>query len=523
MTPAISILMPVYKTAAYLKEAMDSMLSQTFKDFELIVLDDCSPDNAEEILDTYSDPRIVRYRGEKNQGLANVLNVGIGLAKGRYIARMDSDDISLPERLEVQVNYLEEHPEIDLCSCGMQLFEAKNDVWIRENDPEKVKVTALFYSPILHASSVWRKDSFESKGLRFRQEMVPAEDYDLWCRALAAGLGLVNIPDVLYKYRIRPDQATENTSKTLAKDLEVKRAFLSSIFPDTPAVQIEAMSRLTHSSSYEEVSESIDYIKAANKSSHFFNAGILSERLKNYRQSVALRTFGGGLSIKKIKAVGLKNTVRTMGLSKFFLKNLNKINIIASSRLKKQCVIIAGSAPVAFKGTKVSVADSARIEVSKGRLKLNSKWNDKDPFKTLFVMAENSRLKINGPFDIYSGARIYINEGSTLSLGSGYINHNLNLSCFEDITIGDGVVISENVTIRDSDNHTIAGSDQPQTAPVHIGNHVWIGMNATILKGVKIGDGAVIAAGAVVTKDVPANSLVGGVPAKELKSQVVWE
>ena len=89
--PLVSVLMPVYKTAPYLREAMDSMLSQTFKDFELIVLDDCSPDNAEEILDTYDDPRIVRYKGEKNAGLSNVLNVGIGMARGKYIARMDSD------------------------------------------------------------------------------------------------------------------------------------------------------------------------------------------------------------------------------------------------------------------------------------------------------------------------------------------------------------------------------------------------------------------------------------------------
>ena len=94
MTPVVSILMPVYKTAPFLREAMDSMLSQTFTVFELIVLNDCSPDNAEEILDGYKDPRIVRYRGEKNEGLANVLNVGMRMAKGKYIARMDSGRLS---------------------------------------------------------------------------------------------------------------------------------------------------------------------------------------------------------------------------------------------------------------------------------------------------------------------------------------------------------------------------------------------------------------------------------------------
>ena len=229
--PLVSILMPVYNTAPYLREAMDSMLSQTFTDFELIVLNDCSPDNAEEILDTYADPRIVRYRGEGNVGLGNVLNVGISMARGKYIARMDSDDISLPNRLQVQVDYLETHPEIDLVSVGMQLFGAKEEVWIRELNPEKVKINALFHSPILHASSVWCKDSFEKQGLRFRQEMVPAEDYDLWARALVKGLKLVNLPDVLYKYRMHPSQATLQTDKTSAKNREVQQEYLRLALP----------------------------------------------------------------------------------------------------------------------------------------------------------------------------------------------------------------------------------------------------------------------------------------------------
>lgn len=231
MKPRVSILMPVYNTAPYLREAMDSMLCQTFQDFELIVLDDCSPDNAEEILDAYDDPRIVRYKGEKNVGLSNVLNVGIGMARGKYIARMDSDDISLPQRLQVQVEYLETHPDIDLVSVGMRLFGAKEATWIRELNPEKVKIEAMFHSPVLHASSVWRKDAFEKQGLRFRQEMVPAEDYDLWVRAMLRGLKLVNLPEVLYEYRIHDAQATLQTDKTAAKSREVQMAYLQEALP----------------------------------------------------------------------------------------------------------------------------------------------------------------------------------------------------------------------------------------------------------------------------------------------------
>ena len=240
MAPLVSILMPVFKTAPYLCEAMDSMLCQTFQDFELIVLDDCSPDNAEEILDAYDDPRIVRYKGEKNVGLSNVLNVGIGMARGKYIARMDSDDISLPQRLQVQVEYLETHPDIDLVSVGMRLFGAKEATWIRELNPEKVKIEAMFHSPVLHASSVWRKDAFENQGLRFRQEMVPAEDYDLWVRAMLRGLKLVNLPEVLYEYRIHDAQATLQTDKTAAKSREVQMAYLQEALPSLSDINREA-------------------------------------------------------------------------------------------------------------------------------------------------------------------------------------------------------------------------------------------------------------------------------------------
>ena len=265
--PLVSILMPVYNTAPYLKEAVDSILSQTFTDFELIVLNDCSPDNAEEILDPYNDPRIVRYQGERNAGLANILNVGLDMARGKYIARMDSDDISLPNRLEVQVNFLKSHPDIDLVSVGMQLFGTKEDVWIREQNPEKVKINALFFSPVLHASSMWRKESFEKQGLRFRQEMVPAEDYDLWTRALLAGLRLANMPDILYKYRIRSEQATTQTDKIKEKTREVQQNYLHAALPSLSEKDINGFP------------QKLCPIFIANLKDRFFNNKLLLQRL----------------------------------------------------------------------------------------------------------------------------------------------------------------------------------------------------------------------------------------------------
>ncbi len=270
INPTVSIIMPIYKTAAYLKEAVDSILNQTFTDFELIALNDGSPDNAEEVMDRYNDSRIVRHKGEHNVGLSNILNIGIEMARGKYIARMDSDDISLPKRLECQVSFLELHPEIDLVSVGMQLFGERDEVWIRESNPEKVKINALFHSPVLHASSMWRKESFEKHHLRFSQEMVPAEDYDMWTRALICGLSLVNLPEVLYKYRIYSTQATGQTEKISQKTKIVQENYLRASLPTLSDNIIETFPKRLWP------------LLWANLRSGFFDNKLLAQRLYKY-------------------------------------------------------------------------------------------------------------------------------------------------------------------------------------------------------------------------------------------------
>lgn len=146
----------------------------------------------------------------------------------------------------------------------------------------------------------------------------------------------------------------------------------------------------------------------------------------------------------------------------------------------------------------------------------------------MLYVAKGASLEV-GAFDIYAGSRININEGAILKMGSGYMNYDCVIDVFSSVSIGHGVVISERVVIRDSDNHTIceAGSEVENlsksiAAPIAIEDHVWIGMNALILKGVTIGEGSIIAAGSVVNKDVPPHCLVGGVPAKVIKTGVSW-
>ena len=177
------------------------------------------------------------------------------------------------------------------------------------------------------------------------------------------------------------------------------------------------------------------------------------------------------------------------------------------------------------------ISSKAIIVHNGGRLHVGCRWSIGRFYPTEFVIAEKGILEINADFKILTGCSIIIDPGARLSIGKGGINLRSRIAVFNNITIGNNVYISENVTMRDSDNHAISGSttNHPATgsttdhsAPIIIGNNVLIGINATILKGVTIGDGAVIAANALVNKPVPPNTLVGGVPAKILKENVTW-
>jgi serine acetyltransferase len=175
-----------------------------------------------------------------------------------------------------------------------------------------------------------------------------------------------------------------------------------------------------------------------------------------------------------------------------------------------------------FRKATVKIKRSASVQGG-GRLSIGVKWPAYEFHSTLFALWDRASLVVDGDFKFVTGCRVVVDEDARLELGSGYMNYNGSIACFKHIRIGRGVFIADNVSIRDSDNHKMLGRQHVVAQPVIIGDHVWIGMNATILKGVCIGEGAVIAAGAVVTRDVPAASLVGGVPARVIRKDIQWK
>lgn len=179
---------------------------------------------------------------------------------------------------------------------------------------------------------------------------------------------------------------------------------------------------------------------------------------------------------------------------------------------------------VLYPGVKTYISRKAKITFAdKGYLSVGKAWKGTNYSHSTFKVDSGGSLLVNGHFRFHTGIFISVNKGAFLELGSGYTNNDVEITCFNQISIGHGAAIAKGVIIRDSDNHVINGDKENVSRPIIIGENVWIGMRAVILKGVTIGDGAIIAAGAIVSRDIPPSCLAGGVPARVIKENVKWE
>jgi len=208
MTPSLTVLMPVRNGAAFVGQAVQSILVQTFRDFEFLIVDDASTDATPQLLARYNDPRIRVVRNDERLKLAGSLNRGMELARGRYIARMDADDIALPSRLAVQVKFMERHADIGICGAWARAFGGgRAQTTAPPAQPEELKAFSLFYCPFSHPSVVMRRELIERHDLRYDVDYYPTEDYELWSRALKC-FPCANIPRVLVRYRSHGESMT---------------------------------------------------------------------------------------------------------------------------------------------------------------------------------------------------------------------------------------------------------------------------------------------------------------------------
>ena len=215
--PRVSVILPAYNAEAYLLESVDSILAQTYTDFELIALDDGSRDGTAALLDAVRDPR-VRVVHHENMGLALTLNKGIGLARGEFIARQDADDISRPDRLARQVAYLEAHPACGLLGSWSVIQEDRTPTSRQHKHPctnGELQLRLLFDSFFVHSSVMIRRSALDRAGLYPTDpERNPPEDFDLWLR-IAREHRLANLPEPLLVYREVPGSISRTRAELL--------------------------------------------------------------------------------------------------------------------------------------------------------------------------------------------------------------------------------------------------------------------------------------------------------------------
>lgn len=214
--PMVTVLMSVYNGEKFLKEAMESILNQTFTNFEFLIINDGSTDSSVEIIESYKDSRIRLINNEKNLKLIASLNKGISLAKGKYIARMDCDDFSVPQRLQKQVEFLESNSEYGLVGTYYTVIDGEGKEQRNVSYPSSNELIKLFLSlncPLAHGSIMGRTELFK-ENLYGSKESYAVEDYELWTR-MAKVTKIHNIPEYLFKYRIYGESFSDSKTQLM--------------------------------------------------------------------------------------------------------------------------------------------------------------------------------------------------------------------------------------------------------------------------------------------------------------------
>lgn len=229
LPPKVSVIMSVYNQETYLKDAIESILNQTFTDFEFIIINDGSTDKTKEIIENYQklDSRI-KIINQKNQGLTKSLNKGIFVSQGEYIARMDADDISLPQRIEKQAIFLDSHPDVGMVGVWAELFSDNIPCITKScfvSDFEKISEYLVSTGNcFVHSSVMVRADIIKKLG-GYDERLVKSQDYELWLRLIAVSKVAI-IPEILHRHRIATNSVSEKYAFETAKtNWLVKKAY----------------------------------------------------------------------------------------------------------------------------------------------------------------------------------------------------------------------------------------------------------------------------------------------------------
>lgn len=295
--PKVSVIIPVYNAEQFLRESIESILNQTFTNFELIIIDDASTDSSFEIIQSYSDSRIRVFRNEINLGSAATMNKGIKESAGEYVARMDADDISLPHRLEKQVTYLDTYEGVYVVGSWVKVIGDTHEyVWKYASESDLLSAYTLFICYIAFPSVMMRKKLFTQEGLWFKTDFRRAEDFEVWARASHV-VKLANIPEVLLNYRVSNTNTSnifENEYTTWLHSIYREQLQRIAIVPSERELYVHRNACLINGpydlAFAQEASEWFEKIYHHNERVHVYNRAALNRVLEHFWYALMLRS-----------------------------------------------------------------------------------------------------------------------------------------------------------------------------------------------------------------------------------------
>ena len=242
--PLVSVVLSVYNGEKYLAEAIISILEQTYEHLEFIIINDGSTDGSLEIIKSHDDQRIV-LNNRENKGLIVSLNEGIKKAKGKYIVRMDADDISLPKRVETQVKFMEDNPSIGMSGSHVLVFgdNIKTSIWKVPNTDAAIRSELLFSSPFAHPSVIINREMMFEESLFYDSGFLHAEDFELWTR-VAKVTKMANISEPLLKYRVVSDSVTREANKDIEQRYDIHKKIFNAYLKELELKNTEEENRL---------------------------------------------------------------------------------------------------------------------------------------------------------------------------------------------------------------------------------------------------------------------------------------
>lgn len=228
----VSVLMPAYNSAEYIKEAIESILEQTYTDFEFLIINDGSTDSTVDIINQFEDDRIKLIHNTENKGLIYSLNYGLELAQGKYIARMDADDIAFGTRLEKQVAFLESNSDISILGTAFVFMGTSFEIH-HPNYNDEIRIKLLDDVAFAHPTVMMRRGVIKSKNIRYNADYTHIEDYRFWVEAAIKNVEMANLDEVLLQYRQHPKQvSTQKFQEQENTKQRIKLEYLSYYFSE---------------------------------------------------------------------------------------------------------------------------------------------------------------------------------------------------------------------------------------------------------------------------------------------------